>query len=337
MEDNKRDEQHRKIAELETIFPEMERILGTAEKALLSRYSSPKLPVIFIVGCARSGSTLVYQYLSETGKFVYPSNLISRFYYAPFIGARIQQLLTDYDLRGEVFNRQPERKFESNLGKTFGPRQPHEFWYFWNRFFKFKDVQKLDDESLANVEWATFLQELHAFQEAYGLPLLMKAMNMNYHITDLAARCDRIHFLFVKRDVLFNAQSLLLARKKFFGNFDDWYSFKPVEYETIKAKPFWEQAVDQVVLCHAAVEQQLRQLKSDRYSVVEYEKFCREPQETLKGLNRVLSLDGVDEMKSSIFENENAIKIDPDIWERMTRYAAQYLESENREKPSYEK
>ena len=50
---------------------------------------------VFVVGALRSGTTLFTQWLATTGLTAYPTNLLSRFYGAPLVGAKIQQLLTD--------------------------------------------------------------------------------------------------------------------------------------------------------------------------------------------------------------------------------------------------
>ena len=107
-------------------------------------------PIIFIMGCARSGTTLVSQYLARSREFCYPTNFISRFYYAPYIGALLQRLMFDLDTKGELFGSFKEAvDFKSVLGKTKAASSPNEFWYYWRRFFKFGEIQKLDDAQLA--------------------------------------------------------------------------------------------------------------------------------------------------------------------------------------------
>ncbi|MEO5569298.1 MAG: sulfotransferase, partial [Bacteroidia bacterium] len=277
MENYKRTENHKKNLDLEKIFPELEKLLGSTESSLLVNIKKPKFPIIFIVGCARSGTTLIYQFLASLGTFCYPSNLISRFYYAPYIGARIQQLLIDYDEKEEIFQGKKDIDFNSQLGKTFGALAPHEFWYFWNRFFLFKNKQQLSIATLKKIDTKTFLKELAAIQIVFEKPLLMKAMNMNWHIPFLAGLSEKVHFLFVKRKTEFNAQSLLLSRKKFFGNYKEWYSFKPPNYDKLIKKDFAEQVVEQVKVTNAAIMEGLEKINKTSYTIMEYEKFCESP------------------------------------------------------------
>ena len=78
MDNISRQEQHKKYQELENIFPELEKVLGDSEKSILDQFSAPKKKVYLIIGCARSGSTLLYQYLAKSNYFVYPTNFLSR-------------------------------------------------------------------------------------------------------------------------------------------------------------------------------------------------------------------------------------------------------------------
>jgi len=323
MKNELRQDRYKKIEDLERVFREMEQLLADPEKRAIERFSRPLKPVFLIVGCARSGSTLLYQYLASTGLFAYPTNLMSRFYFAPYIGARIQQMLLDFDRNGEVFSGAAKGDFVSDLGNTFGPSEPHEFWYFWDRFFKFGDIQKLSDENLRAVDTTIFLKELAAVEYVFQKPLIMKAMKMNWHIPFLAALSDNIYFIYLKRNVLYNAQSLLIARQKYFGIYDEWYSFKPPNYDSIKGKPHYAQVVDQVYANNDAIEQGLREVPSNRWVQVDYEEFCASPESTLK---RVANVGGLSWAGGQTFTGKfvtgNKRKIDEDLWAKLYDYQA---------------
>jgi len=90
---------YRKQEELEALLREMEELFDGLE--LPFELQGPKFPPVFILGSARSGTTLVHQYLAHSGIFAYPTNTLSRFYYAPYVGAKIQQLLFEKDFKEE--------------------------------------------------------------------------------------------------------------------------------------------------------------------------------------------------------------------------------------------
>ena len=76
---------------LEQLLAEINGLLGPVEEQIFNEYRMPRYPVLFVVGMPRCGSTLLMQWLAQTARFAYPTNLLSRFYAAPAIGARIQQ------------------------------------------------------------------------------------------------------------------------------------------------------------------------------------------------------------------------------------------------------
>ena len=50
--------------------------LEVAETEILKGRPLERRPVVLIVGCARAGSTLLLQFLANSGKFGYPSNFL---------------------------------------------------------------------------------------------------------------------------------------------------------------------------------------------------------------------------------------------------------------------
>src|SRR5262245_47802783 len=99
------------------LLAELGPLLARAEAASLpAPAATPRLPVVFVVGPPRSGTTLAMQWLAATGVFAWPSNLLSRFYEAPYVGALIQQVVTNpsLDFAGELTGAGiPARSFAS--------------------------------------------------------------------------------------------------------------------------------------------------------------------------------------------------------------------------------
>ena len=140
------------LARHEELLREVNDLLGRAERDAVREISGPSKPLVLIVGAPRSGTTLTLQWLAASGQFGYPTNFLSRFFGAPYLGARIQELLTnpEFDYRGELRELYAGAiDWSSQVGKTQGILQPHEFFYFWRRFFPVDQAQKLSDEALA--------------------------------------------------------------------------------------------------------------------------------------------------------------------------------------------
>ena len=242
------------------------------------------------MGCARSGSTLLMQYLTSTGYFSYPSNLIARFWKSPYIGVLVQNAISDL-ISEESYN-----FFSSRLGKTEGPFAPSEFWYFWREHFKFGNTGKLSVDELKQSSPDTFIKKLSAFEQLTNKPLVMKGMILNWNIPELHTAFPKFIFLNITRNIVDNALSLYNARKSFFGDPEKWYSFRPPEYSDLKNKTVEEQVVGQVYFTQKAVADGLNKIPEANKISISYEAFCEKPDSILKMLNTKLSLLGYNEI-----------------------------------------
>lgn len=319
MKNKDRVKDHQKNESLEKILAELEGLLKPVNDKIVSANEGPDKPVVFIMGCARSGTTLLLQYLSQTNLFGYPNNIISRFYYAPYIGTRIYQMLYECDSKGEIFPWKDQNQLESELGKTKGPSQPHEFWYFWNRFFQFNSDNSLTDESKSSSNLKAFVKEIGAFQSATNKPLVMKALNLNWDIPLLQSASDNFYFIHLKRDTSYNAQSLLKARKSFFGDYSKWYSFKTPNYDQLKHAPSWEQVVEQVKSNNLAIEEGFAKIPSNKTIQISYEDFIKNPHKLLIRLKELNITSETPELNHSL-QISDQITIEPEIWKSITEY-----------------
>jgi hypothetical protein len=275
-----RQESHRRNLNLEDLLKELNELLAPVEQSVQVRFQAPRWPVVLVVGAPRSGTTLMTQWLAASGQFAYPSNLLSRFYRAPYIGARIQQLLTDpaYQYRAEFAELSHARpSFESSLGKTQGILAPNEFWYFWRRFFPYQDIHYLNQEALANIDKATFISEIAAIEGAFGKAVAMKGMIVNCNLEYINSILDKAVFVYTKRKPFYNVQSLLSARRDYSGTIDDWYSFRPQEYPILKELDPYLQVAGQIHYLNQAIETALREMPAERQLQVQYEDFCGDP------------------------------------------------------------
>ena len=160
---------------LEEILKDLNGILWNAEKELIKQ-GQPDFPLIFILGPHRSGSTLLMQWFANTGLFAYPTNLLSRFYNAPIIGAKIQLLLTDerYNFRDELKEFTKSKvDMSSENGKTKGVLAPNEFWYFWRRFLPFKEFDYIATEELLKTsDITTMTAEFAGMMNVFQKPMV---------------------------------------------------------------------------------------------------------------------------------------------------------------------
>lgn len=264
---------------LEQLLDELNRLLRPANQELLSD-SQERFSKVFVMGPLRCGTTLFTQWLAATGLTAYPTNLLSRFYGAPLIGAKIQQLLTDphYNFRNEILDFNSEIDFSSENGKTKGALAPNEFWYFWRRFLPFDELDYLpDDELRVRGDLVGLRDELNGLANIFRKPFSLKAMIMNQNIPALDSLFDKALFVWVRRDPIFNIQSALEARKRQYGDIRAWYSFKIKEYPRLEGLEPLESVAGQIHAINSSVQRALESIPEHKKLVIRYEDFCREP------------------------------------------------------------
>lgn len=307
MEHKMRSEGYRRFAEVEKTLDKLRSIIR--DPALEHFEDTANLPIFFIVGVARSGSTILSQFLSTIKQLHYPSNLLSRFYYAPYVGSLLQKLFVDYDYKSELLNHEDYLpKFSSDLGKTVGPLSPHEFWYFWRRFFEHGETQNV----LLKQDFKGFFDGLSSIQSVFPKPLFLKGMIFNWHLDQLYNWNKNSYFIFIKRDPYYNAQSLLLTRKKFFNDISKWYSFKPQEYGDLILKNPYEQVAGQVFYTNRSIEKCLYKIPAKNKIFINYEEFCDDTSIVLNYLNSVMlssDLEEISNTKYKTFDTANTIKL----------------------------
>ena len=267
--------------DLESFLKEINGVLEKGENELINR-NFIKYPILFIVGPLRSGTTLMLQWLANSGNFCYPTNLISRFYSAPIIGAKLQRLLTDEKLnfRNELYDIKKEIDYVSENGKTKGALAPNEFWYFWRRFKPFNEVDySSDDKLLEQFDFGLFNSELLGIANEFEKPLVLKALICNYNIELINMIMDNIIFIYTKREPSENIVSALEARMRQLNSKEKWYSFKIPEYEKlIKIKDPIRQVAGQIYYINKAIEKGLEKVSEERKIIVNYEDFCSNPE-----------------------------------------------------------
>lgn len=274
---------------LEDLLNLINSTLSCSEEKLLlnARSLGPKHPVIFIMGPLRSGTTLFTQWLADTGLVSYPSNMLSRFYGAPVIGAQIQQLLTNkqFNFRNEILDFNHHISFESENGKTKGALAPNEFWYFWRRFLPFEDIDYLPNHELfERVDTKTLVNELTALTRVFNKPFALKSMILNYNISFLDNLFDNAIFVQLHRDPITNIASILDARKRQLGSEEHWYSFKIPEYDQLKHLEPISQSAGQLHYINKAINKGMQNIPDSKKVFVQYESFCEDPESIYKEL-----------------------------------------------------
>jgi hypothetical protein len=255
------------------------------------------------------------QFLSQTKGFAVPTNLLSRFYYAPFLGAKIQELLTNpkYDYKNELRIAEDESTLESDIGKAIGMLAPNEFFHFWRRFLPRYDPQYLDEDDQKKVNIIGLQKGVAAIEHVFKRPFATKAIIIQYNLDILYRAFPDSLLVYVFRKPRYVMQSILQARKGFYGDIGVWWSVKTKEYDQLKDMDVYHQIAGQVYYTERSLEEQLLKVHESKKMIIDYEDFCSKPKFVADAIKERYSEFGFDiDMDTQIIdrlESRNEVKI----------------------------
>ena len=310
---------------LDALICSLKNKLEPVQKRINSDFSVPEMPVVVVVGAPRSGTTMLTQVLAATGAFGVPTNLLSRFSYAPYIGAQIQQLLLnpEYDFGGEFSDIQQATDFASDIGKTAGALGISEFFHFWRRFFPNHDPEYLDQQQLCLVDVAGLRSELAGLQSFFGKPFMSKGMMLQYNIKFFAEQMKELKVIHIKRSPEHVMQSIYEARLRYYGTEDIWWSVKPRQFEELQKMDAFGQIAGQVLFTNHEIEEQSAYLGADRFVTVNYETLCDQPKQCLSSLASAFSMPTIVQdltMVKDEYECSNRQRLDTKTMNELRQY-----------------
>lgn len=280
------------------------------EKKGIKGDTSTDFPIMFIVAPPRSGTTLLYQLISLKYDVFYPTNLIAKFYNAPY---DFLKSIGDLD----IFSQRMSSDFKSDLGNTSSIFEPHEWGWFWERF-------------LCNEE-NTLVNELSAIQSLYLKPMLFKNIYFNYNIEFLANTINQSIFLRIKRDEVDTINSIYNAILK--RGFPIGSKYHKDAYEKFINKPL-ELATIEYFFDEKTLDEHLGDKKVINIS---YEKMIHNLDEVLDLIeNKFFQYTGSELSKKSIeinkFEKQTIVddKIKVEIEKLAMKYSRYTLEALNK-------
>jgi len=207
-------------------------------------------PYIFVFGLPRSGTTLITQLIGHCLDTGFVNNFAARYWQVPVTGIRFARAL---GLTGSS----PD--IESAYGATSSLLGIHEFGYFWRdrlRISTFEDIARFSDRE-TTVDWDGLRLVLANVQRQFGAPMIMKNVLGSYHLARMKKVLGKVIYIYIERDELDVAQSILEARRKYYDDLNRWWSYVPPEYGLVIDLDYWRQIAGQVVLLKSYYEQQV--------------------------------------------------------------------------------
>ena len=323
MYEPERTPEYRKDSKQEERLKHLNANLAPLESQLISSFDLPQLPIVFIVGAPRSGSTLLSQILAQTGSFSYITNFVARFWMAPYVGMLIEDALGIRKLEGD-------RSFVSRFGVTEGWVGPHEFGYFWSRWFRFGETHQLDAKGLEEIDLDVLRKELAALESVYKKPFCFKYLPFGLHIPFLAEYFENSIFVLCRREPVYNMQSLLIARSKILGNESHWWSLRPKEYPHLLSTSPYEQIAGQIYYTLKEIETSFSTLSPERFLHILYDDLCSQPRVEVNRVVETVSQMGIElhwnaDVIPERFESTDIKRISDEEFQKLRKVAQRYF------------
>lgn len=296
------------------------------EKEIITRNENFDIPPVFIIGAPRSGTTLVNQIVASAFNIAYIDNISAKFWEAPSVGLTLSNQIVP-------FKKRKLESFTSSFGFTEEAIGPHEFGYFWQKWFNFDVLHELTKEQLNEINKQDLKNQVHAMCSSVKLPVLFKnTASLTFQVDYLYELFPNALFIFCFREPLYNAQSLAQSRIKYYGNMEEWFSVKPLNYQKIKTKRVAEQVVSQLYSCNQKIEKLIKKLKkkhTKQYIVIKYIDLCHNPNQIIRNIADMFDQSEmkIQHKKFSLnpLYSTNKQKTDNDFFSELLKYTKKYF------------
>lgn len=242
-----------------------------------------KNPLIFVVGLPRSGTTFLTQVLLHGFDLGYINNIVARFWLAPLSGLTLSDQLLGNSKAPESLN--------STYAVSEGLAGIHEFGYFWRHWLQKETVNDFIHykQKESSIDWNGLKKVLNSIQHKINEPMVMKNNFGGFHMNHLLELLPNSLFIYIKRNLMDVAISILKARKHFYGNIDTWWSTIPPDYNELKSLNPHEQIAGQVRSLTKLYELQIEESPfQERILTISYEELSANPKKSLNHVSSVI-------------------------------------------------
>ncbi len=259
-------------------------------------------PTIFVIGLPRSGTTLMTQLIAYSFDIGYINNFMARFWLSPVTGINLSKI---------IYDNNTETTFESEYAATQNIADIHEFGYFWRYWLKKDNISNIirSKEKEKEINWQGLKKTILNIHHAFGKGWICKNIFGAYHIKKFLDVFHKSFFVYIERDLLDVAISIMDARRRFYDDPSIWWSTIPYEYPEIKDLSAEEQIAAQVFYLRKLYNQEIKNAGEERIIRVHYNTVTTKPHETIESIQgRVKKVSGIDIVKKPGIPNKFSIR-----------------------------
>lgn len=219
---------------------------------------------VFIIGAPRTGSTILYQFITNYLNVSYINNMVYYGYKSLYISFKLSEF---------IFKNKPHNSTKSEFGTTDnqGLNAPSEGGLFWHRWLSNKkDYISIDEANMLNDK--AIKNYITAITNKYNRPFLFKNLNCGMRIAFLTKMFPQSKFIFIKRNPVYTTMSILEARKKNNIKNNEWWSVRPKDYESCIYDNPIKQSAAQVFHIEKQIEEDLEKYSlPENHITIQYE------------------------------------------------------------------
>lgn len=267
----------------------------------------------FIIGAPRTGSTILYQALTNAYRFAYIDNLACTWH---------RNLRFGLWLSRKRYGDCPHNNFKSVHGNTrkFGGHAPSECGQFWYRWLPM-DRHFIDHDEVSPHAVNQMRAEVFGASNYLQRPLLFKNLNAGQRLRLIHRAFPDAKIIFVRRDPRFVTRSLLNARKKAGIPEDQWWSIMPPNVDELRTLPEGERCAAQVYSLERQIEQDLSLFPEENVKEIHYQTLNEDLVRQLGDWSGAFAREGAEVPE---FEHDDPRRLQPEDLSGLERLIERY-------------
>ncbi len=268
---------------LSFLFSKIDRVL------IKGANQETKYQPIFIIGAPRTGSTILYQIITD----YLDVNYINNFKFYGYKSLYLSNIISEF-----IYKDKPHKSNDSMHGNTDkeGLNAPNEGGLFFHQWLP-KKYDYITAEEASNIDSDELKNYIIKISNRFKKPIVFKNLNCGMRIALITKMFPDCKFIYIKRKKEYTIQSILVARKKRGINPNEWWSVKAKNFETLLDQDIIKQTALQVTHIEKQIEEDL-QIYTSKKNVLKlnYEEFDKMG----NILKRVIKLGKISKLKQTI-------------------------------------
>jgi len=307
---------------LRRLFKYLSPFIRLFEIKPIRKYASrqPEFPIVFIIGAPRSGSTILYQLITNFFDVSYINNLIHLSRENLFFGFWFSNLL---------YKNKKHNNFQSNYGNTnkFGLNAPSEGGPIWYKWFSKEEIY-FEKDSLSDKKVKQIRKHFYAIINKQQKPLIIKNLMFCQRLQVLKQIFPEAKIIIIKRDPLYLAQSLYIGRTKTNKNqLNEWWSIKPKNYYSLKNLNVFSQIAGQVYYIEKQISDDIKLFPQENIFKINYEDLNQLTEKDLLNISYFLEIGKPLSKLSDFLESitkDNKIQLDNNTFNKLQEEIDKY-------------